>query len=241
MATSKTVFADTYIAGESLVDKEGYLVKASAAADNTVLLAGAGEAAIGVLLAGGASGTHVLVGEIGKFPVIYGDTVAHGDELTPSAAGKAVTAGGGDVVCAVALASGVVNEKHTARLVGVTSGDRKPHVMQFRIPLASISDADLITVTPGYAGKIRKTYFVADVAASTSAKTAKLGIKIGTTVVAGGICTLTTANLDAVFKVVEGSTVTGDNVFTSSSSLKVYGADTTAFAEGAGTFYVVLG
>ena len=102
MATyEKLLQVGSLVAGADLSSSQHHLVKVSAA--NTVVLAGAGELAIGVVANKPASGeaAEVLAGII--VPVVAGAAVEARAEVASDASGKAVTATTGDRVFGVAL------------------------------------------------------------------------------------------------------------------------------------------
>jgi len=99
--------------------KRGFAVKPSATG---VVLAGAGEAAIGPLLNAPESGAMANVGAIGVFPVYYGDTVAVGDALMSNASGHYVPVTGTNKIIGMALIPGVVGDYGYALVPGTSAG-----------------------------------------------------------------------------------------------------------------------
>ena len=109
------------------------------------------------------------------------------------------------------------------------------------IALSTIADGDLVTsITPGFAGKIRKTYWVQDVPVTTAAKLSTLNLEIGTVDVTGGEVALTSALCTPKGAVIAGAAITAANVFKADSTISVEAASTTAFIEGSGSLYAVI-
>lgn len=93
--------AKNKLAAADLSDKTKYFVKR--VADNKVNLAGAGEAALGVLWNDPRSGDMAWVVSGGSPDVYSGAAVTVGAEVAVDADGKAVTATSGDVVVGIAV------------------------------------------------------------------------------------------------------------------------------------------
>jgi len=109
------------------------------------------------------------------------------------------------------------------------------------ILMSTIADGDLVTtITPGFAGKIRKVYWVQDAPVTTAAKASTLNLEIGITDLTGGVVSLTSAECTPKGKVIAGTAITAANVFLADSTISVEAASTTAFIEGSGSLYAVV-
>lgn len=111
----------------------------------------------------------------------------------------------------------------------------------FPLVLAGIANGDLVTAfTPGFAGVIKKVFFVTDVPASTAAKLSTLNLEIGTTDLTGGTVALTTVSCNTKGKITEGAAVTAGNSFSATDAISVEASATTAFIEGSGSLHVIV-
>lgn len=109
------------------------------------------------------------------------------------------------------------------------------------ILMSTIADGDLVTnITPGFAGRIKKVYWVQDVPVTTAAKLSTLNLEIGAVNVTGGEVALTSAACTPKGKVIAGAAVTALNIFSATDTISVEAASTTSFVEGSGSLYVVL-
>ncbi len=81
-----------------------------------LVLAGAGEVALGIVQDKSDVGEVCDVMVTGESKAVYGATVTAGDLLTPNASGELVLATTGDITLAIARDSGVVDEIHTVFL-----------------------------------------------------------------------------------------------------------------------------
>ena len=107
MATDNNVSLVTAAAGADLSTKQFFLVKSGTTAGQ-VVLAGAGEDALGVLYEpAAAAGRAVAVGVGGVMRAYAGGTVAIGARVASSADGEIVAATAGDYVLGVAKTAGV--------------------------------------------------------------------------------------------------------------------------------------
>lgn len=241
------VFQDTYLTGADLSAKRYYAVKLNTAGD--IVLAGAGESAIGILQTPEAQGRPATVMELGlSFAVLGANVDNAGVNLTPDANGKLVTAGPTDaVVASTVQASGKADEIVPVNLVirssGGTTGIAKSYTyLQFPVTLSAADNADIVTdFVPGFVGKIVGVHYVAQVAATTADKTADISLEIGTTAVTGGVVSLTTEAAGTVGKVTDGSAITAENVLAADSKISIVAANTAApFIEGSGTIVVKI-
>jgi len=231
----------TRTAGADLSAKQYYAVKVNSSGQ--VVLAGAGENAIGVLQNKPASGQAAQIMVLGESKAVYGASVTAGQNLAADASGKLVPAAGEAAVLAVALESGSADEIHTVLLVTrVTAGARTSSVLSIPVKLAKVAAGDVVTnYVPGFAGAIKKVSFVVTDPVTTASKAATLNLEIGTTDVSGGVLSLTSANCGTLGAVVNGTAITGNNVFTASDSISVEASSVTAFVEGEGVLLIVLG
>lgn len=105
--------------------------------------------------------------------------------------------------------------------------------------MTKIADGDFVTdFTPGFAGSLKSMYYIVTTATSTINKLSTLNLEIGTVNVAGGSLALTTANTNAVGKVVNATAITGGNHFDNNDTISIEAASTTAFSQGAGVIVV---
>lgn len=120
------------------------------------------------------------------------------------------------------------------------SADSSKMSFAFPIDLATITDADVITVfVPGFAGTIDKIFFTTDVVASTPAKLSTLTTEIDTTDLTGGVLSLTTVACDTKGEVLNATAITAANVFTAAQSISVKASGTTPFVEGSGSITLI--
>ena len=112
-----------------------------------------------------------------------------------------------------------------------------PGVMEFRIPLASITtDADLKTgIKVPSAGTIVDMQVDVDVVDNLTGKTAILYLKIGTTAVTGAEVTITSATLTPVLTTLNSAAAaSANNTFVGSDTLKISAKTVTSFAGSTG-------
>ncbi len=242
MATENIVQVLPFKAGADLSTKQYYFVKQDAS--GSIVLCGAGEAAIGSLKDDptiGETGTVVVLG-VGK--VKAGAAFGIGANLTSDAAGRAVTAGASDAVNGISLAAaGAANEIVSVLMVcRISAGSRQSSVVTIPIKLPKVANGDIVTgIVPGFPGRIQKVFFVVTDPVTTADKLATLNLEIGTTNLTGGVISLTSANCTPLGAKVEGTAITGNNVFTATDSISVEASAVTAFAEGEGFLMIVLG
>ena len=226
--------------------KQNYAVKLNSA--GKIALAGAGEAAIGILYRPNEADKMGTVMILGGSKAILGAAVNNaGTNLTPDANGKLVTAGGGDNVIAITVnASGSSNDIVDVLLVGKatvgTGLSNSYEKLQFPIDLSKMDNCDLVTqIVPGYAGEIVKIEVVDLDPATTAAKTAGLSLEIGAVAVTGGVVSLTSANCTPLGKVNSGTAISATNSFGATDSISVLAANTAVpFIEGKGLIVVTL-
>lgn len=107
---------------------------------------------------------------------------------------------------------------------------------------SAIADAGvLLRLTPGFAGRIKGMHVQATTAVTTASKLTTLTPKIGSTAVTGGVVSMTSAGQNAIGAVQDGTAVTAADEFTATDAITVVASSTTAFVEGAGVIYLVLG
>lgn len=240
------VFADTFLAGADLSGKIGLAVKLDNA--GKVVLCGAGESSIGILQMEETADKAVRVMVLGNTWAVLGAAVTNaGTNLTPDAAGKLVTAGGGDAVVAYSLSGGADGETIAVSLClksssGTTGLAKSYMTYQFPLTLTAADDRDLVTdFTPGFAGKIVGLAFVAAVAATTADKTASIAAHIGATPTTGGVLSLTTVACNAIGKVTAATAITALNAFADDDTISIVAADTAVpFIEGSGTLVLTV-
>jgi hypothetical protein len=232
----------TFTAGADLSANQYYAVKVDSSGN--VVLAGAGENAIGIIQNKPTSGQAASVMVLGESKAVYGASVTAGGNLSVNANGKLIPTSGNAAVIGVALESGSADETRSVLLITRTSAGANQHsVLSIPIILSKITGAvDVVTnYVPGFAGTINKVSFVVTDPATTASKAVTLNLKINTTDLTGGVVSLTSANCTPLGKVIDGTTVTGNNVFGATDSISVKASSVTAFAEGQGVLLIVLG
>ena len=116
MAVTESRDNRTFIAGESLTAAQFLFVTLES--DGQIDLAdGAGEQCIGVLENDPATGGEATVTVSGKCRVKAGGTIAAGAAIATDTAGKAATAGTGNVIMGYALEGGVANQVIAIELI----------------------------------------------------------------------------------------------------------------------------
>ncbi len=240
MAWEKPLENLSLVAAADFSAKQFYAVKIDA--NGAAALAGAGDNAVGIMQDNPASGTIGNVMTLGVSKAVYGGTVTAGDNLSSDANGKLITTAGSAAAIAVALESGSVGEIHSVLLVTRTStGTNSGMILSIPIKLANVADGDVLTdFIPGINGTIKKVSFAVTDAVTTAAKATALHVEIGSTALTGGVVSLTSANCTPLGKVIDGTAVTANNVFTSTDKISVVVASTTAFAEGEGVLLIVI-
>lgn len=109
----------------------------------------------------------------------------------------------------------------------------------FKATAAATTGDWVTTWTPGFVGRVVKTYFVGEVVGTAYAGTVNL--EIGTTNLTGGTIALTTTAGLAKGSVVAGAAITAGNIFSATDTLSVEITSDTTDAAGSGTIHVVLG
>ncbi len=109
----------------------------------------------------------------------------------------------------------------------------------FKATAAATTGDWVTTWTPGFAGRVVKTYFVGEVVGTAYAGVVNL--EIGTTDLTGGAITLTTTTGLAKASVATGTAITAGNAFTATDTISVEITSNTTDAAGSGTIHVVLG
>jgi hypothetical protein len=102
------------------------------------------------------------------------------------------------------------------------------------IPLASIADGDVLTLTPGVVGTITHVRAIVTTAASTASKLTTLNLEIGSTNLTGGTVALTTVLAAAAGNVIDNTAdPSAANVLAAADVVTLEASSTTAFVEGA--------
>lgn len=110
--------------------------------------------------------------------------------------------------------------------------------------MSKIANGDIITqFTPGFAGAIKKWYWVQATAVTTVAKLSTLNLEIGavdvqTTPGTNSTISLTSAACTPIGKVIEGTVIGLKNTFDNDDIISVEASSTTAFVEGSGTIVI---
>lgn len=219
----------TIVTAADLSTKRYYAVAVGSSGWNVP--SAAGQKVSGILQDAPASGYVASVQTSGVSPAKYGGTIAVGDRLSVTSAGKLKVAVGGDYVLARALVAGVDGDEGTVLITN--EGHASVFVLSFHFNLADIANGDLVTnLTLGIAGKLLGYWAVVTKAATTAAKAATLNLEVDTTNVTGGSLALTSANMTPLGAVVAASAITAGDTFTASQSISVEAASVTAFIEG---------
>lgn len=101
--------------------------------------------------------------------------------------------------------------------------------------LASLANAQTLSVDPGFNGKIISANFRVNAKpASTAAKAATLTVEVAGTPVTGGVISLTTAGCNAAGALTAATAITALNTFTSGQAIGVAVSGVTTFVEGDG-------
>lgn len=112
MATWGNQIKETMVAGADLSSSQFTFVKMNTT-DRTVVAAGNGEAAFGVLQNDPASGAAAAVCVHGRTLVEVGETLTAGDSVGVDANGKAVTATSSDVIVGICVDGGATGTRAT--------------------------------------------------------------------------------------------------------------------------------
>lgn len=99
----------------------------------------------------------------------------------------------------------------------------------------------LLRLTPGFAGRILGMAVQTTTPVTTAAKLATLTPNIAGVAVTGGVVSMTSAGQTPIGAVQNGTPVTALNTFTAAQEITVVASAVTAFVEGAGVIYLVLG
>ena len=112
-ATMGNTVRESMVAGADLSGNQFYAVKMNTT-DRTVVLAGNGEAAFGILIGTPVSGAAATVVTHGRTTVEVGTGgISAGDNVAVEAGGKIVTAASGDVIIGVAVYDAAVSTRGT--------------------------------------------------------------------------------------------------------------------------------
>jgi hypothetical protein len=227
----------TLVAGEDLSSSQFYAVKLNTS--GAVVLAGAGDAAIGILQNDPALGEscNIHLSEAGGVSKgALGGSVSPGDALTSDANGKIVA--GTDLTSnfGVALESGSSGELGTVLLQQSGTLARGATTLTLPIPaMSGVADGDLITnIQPGFAGRIIALEFVCTTAITTAAKATTINAEIGTTNCTGSLEIAGTYAIGAGERVA----VTANNTFDEHDIISLEASSTTTFTEGVGFILV---
>jgi len=241
MAVEEIIYSTSVIAGADLSAKQFYCVKLNTSGQ--MVLSGAGENALGILQDKPASFQVGAVCCLGKSMAVYGASVTAGQNLASDASGKLVPATGSDAVVAVAAESGSSGDICSVYVVSrATSGAIQKSILSIPVKLSKVANGDLLTqFTPGFPGRIVKASFAVTDPVTTASKAASINLEIGSTNLTGGVIDLTSANCGTLGTVVDGSEITGNNVFDSDDTISIEASGVTAFAEGEGVLLIVIG
>lgn len=237
-------------AGADLQLKRYYAVKVNT--DGDIVLAGAGENAIGILQNTPNHDQSGAVMTLGVAFFVSGGVIAAGANLTPDASGKLVTAGGGDAVIGVALKAAANNDIGTVLLVtrtatGTTGIAASYSQIQIPVTLSALDNMQILSDwTPGFAGTIEKIEFICTTATTDAAViNCVLNATIGGVATTGGVLTISVAaagtDPDTIGKVIAGTAITGANSFIAGSLIDIaVGNTANPFTDGAGIVIMTL-
>jgi hypothetical protein len=162
------------------------------------------------------------------------------DRWTGAASQMSVSFGVSDITVTNSTGTTLPAGSRVALCLDQVDGNERD-IYSFPVTLASIATGDLVTnFQPGIDGTIEAFWFVVEVAATTAGRSATINLEIGTTNLTGGVISLTSANATPKGTILQGTAITGNNVLTRASLISIEAAAVTAFAEGAGTFYVAV-
>lgn len=232
--------------GADLSLKKGYAVKLNNA--GALVLAGAGEAALGILYRGDIQGKMGTVMVLGIALAKLGAAVNNaGTLLAADVAGKLVTAAGGDNVIAVSADAGGASGDEVRVIVcgkATVGTGLAASYSQICIPVnfADLDNKEVLTdFVPGYAGEIVKAELVVVSPATTADKAAELTLDVEATPVTGGTISPTSANTATMGAIVAGTAITADNTFTNANKISIKASNVgTPFIEGTGVVILTL-
>jgi hypothetical protein len=236
------------VAAADLRTKQYYGVKLNTSGQ--IVLAGDGESAIGILQDAPNTTEIGRVMTLGVSFAVAGDAITAGSNVALDAAGKFVTAGGGDAVVGVALKSAAAGDifsvflsvKASAGTTGITAGYAW---MSFPVNLNKLDNGNVVTgITPGFTGKIDKIEYVCHVP-TTDASTVNCSINatIGGVATTGGVLSLNVGasgtDPDTMGKIIAASAITGANDVVAASVINIVVANTAnPFTDGSGVILV---
>lgn len=108
------------------------------------------------------------------------------------------------------------------------------------IALDDVADGDVVSFTPGFAGKVLSVRFLTDDPGTGDGATTALNMEIGTTNLTGGVTTVTLAGTSDKGELTAGTAVTGNNTFDDDDVITVEASATTPFTGGTGILEVLL-
>lgn len=240
----------TFMAAADLRTKQYYAVKLDTA--GKIVLAGDGESAIGVLQDTPNTGEVGSVMTLGVTFGKAGDAITAGSNVASDAAGKFVTAGGGDAVIGTALktaANGdifpiLLSIKSSTGTTGISAGYTD---VAFPVDLVNMDNVKICNdFLPGFTGQIEKIFFVT---AKPTTDTATVNFTVTPSIdgipCTGGVLTLDVGaagtDPDTYGKVIAATAITDNNDFTASSAIDLTVNNTSnAFTDGQGIVYMRL-
>lgn len=232
----------TLVAGEDLSSHQYKAVKLNNY--GKVVLAGAGENAIGILQDTPKANKPCAVMVYGVSKAVYGGTITAGTNLSVGPDGKLVAQTSTEPVVAIALENGSNNEVRTVLLASKSTAGyvNNYSILSIPIDLASISSTgDVLTeFVPGFAGRIVKVSFAVTKPTTDTSANVALNLEIGTTNVSGGVITLTHTNCATLGTVINGTPITGNNIFGNTDPISVEATVTASFSDGQGVLLIVL-
>jgi hypothetical protein len=265
MAYELGVQNSSIIASADLSSYQYYCVKINSS--GLCALCGDGENAIGILQNKPVSGDVCDVMVLGESKAIYGGSVTAGSNLASDSNGRLVVASGSDAIIGVAKESGSVNEIHTVYLVTRTSSgvnsslwgsftgtlsdqtdlqsalDDKVgnSIISIPVKLANVTTGDVVTsYTPGFAGTILKISAVVITVTTDVDADLTFNLEIGSTNLTGGVVTLDDS-ITTLGEVIDGTSITGGNVFTNTDTISIEANVTNAFSDGEVVLLIVIG
>jgi hypothetical protein len=232
------------IAGVDLTNSRWYVGALSTTSNNTVVLPTIkGSGGVGIIQQGMGVGENIPVEAKGISQVVYGGTIAAGDQLTNDANGAVITATlSTDAIIGTAFVAGVAGDIGTI-LLGAQINSKNVAYQTISIPvqLAQITAAGTVfSFVPNFAGTLVGIQFAVTTPTTTASKLATLSPKIGGNAVTGGNVALTSATTNALGDDVAGTSITAGGAFTASQAISIVASAVTAFSEGAGVLLLTV-
>lgn len=236
------------IATSSLAAKQYCGVKLDS--NGQIVICGDGESALGVLQDTPGAGEIGRVMTLGVTFAKAGDAITAGSNVAMDANGEFVTAGGGDAVIGVALATAAHNDifpvflsvKSSTGTTGITAGYAWA---SFPVTLSNLDNSNIVTgFTTGFTGKIDKIQYICETPTSDSVScNCSISATIGGVATTGGVLSLNVGaagtDPDTKGKIINATDITAANDVVAGSLINLVVADTSnPFTTGSGVVMV---